>query len=493
MNSDVRRLRRPNFYRKAHSYLQYPRYTFDLQQPDRSGRSFLRILRISCIALLVSVRAVPAEAQTTPWHLDSATQTVRPVSIAVYPPDPDTIYVLCDSIIRSTDRGVTWETIQGLAWGTDGGDLEIDPTNSKILYLSKISHVRLNSHEHWMSTDGGYNWTWLIVDVGGRAVSTIRIDPDDPKTVYVGFGPAGFLRTTNSGQSWDTLITPDFFPSSLAIAPSNDSILYSSYLSGSAYKSTDKGATWTLMPFIPLNPSQTGADLLVDPRDANIVYAGVIATDTSEPGGFYKSTDGGLTWYEKNVGIGKESREESTIRMNPRNPNDIFMGVGSTDSTGRMLFRTTNDGESWFTFSSGFPIGGGGVPTIAFDTLHDRIFAGVHTWPNDAGVYIIDSLGTTTAVQEYSLNIPREILLTQNYPNPFNPTTTIRYQVSVAGFVTLRIYNILGEEIITLAHTQQRPGTYEVRWNASQYPSGSYIYELRADDVIQTKKMVLTK
>ena len=447
-------------------------------------------LHLAAFALLFPI---VVQAQTRPWHLDSATQTVRPVSIAVYPPDPDTIYVLCDSIIRSTDRGVTWETIQGLAWGTDGGDLEIDPTNSKILYLSKISHVRLNSHEHWMSTDGGYNWTWLIVDVGGRAVSTIRIDPDDPKTVYVGFGPAGFLRTTNSGQSWDTLITPDFFPSSLAIAPSNDSILYSSYLSGSAYKSTDKGATWTLMPFIPLNPSQTGADLLVDPRDANIVYAGVIATDTSEPGGFYKSTDGGLTWYEKNVGIGKESREESTIRMNPRNPNDIFMGVGSTDSTGRMLFRTTNDGESWFTFSSGFPIGGGGVPTIAFDTLHDRIFAGVHTWPNDAGVYIIDSLSTSTAVHENALEYPKALALAQNFPNPFNPSTIIAYDLPRQSHVQLSVYDVLGRKIATLLDGVQEPGNHQARFDASHLSSGIYFYELRADGYRLHRKMVLLR
>ncbi len=94
---------------------------------------------------------------------------------------------------------------------------------------------------------------------------------------------------------------------------------------------------------------------------------------------------------------------------------------------------------------------------------------------------------------------PTEFSLMQNYPNPFNPTTTIRYSipanvgVETHGRVSLRIYNILGEEIATLVNQRQAPGIYSVHFNASNLPSGIYFYTLRVGNFVATKKMVLLK
>ncbi len=95
--------------------------------------------------------------------------------------------------------------------------------------------------------------------------------------------------------------------------------------------------------------------------------------------------------------------------------------------------------------------------------------------------------------------IPAKFELFQNYPNPFNPVTTIRYSipgnasVETHGRTSLRVYNVLGEEIATLVNQRQAPGTYSVQFDASDLPSGTYFYTLRVGNFVATKKMALLK
>jgi hypothetical protein len=89
--------------------------------------------------------------------------------------------------------------------------------------------------------------------------------------------------------------------------------------------------------------------------------------------------------------------------------------------------------------------------------------------------------------------IVKEFMLRQNYPNPFNPSTTIKYQVPELSFVTLKVYDVLGSEIITLVNEEKPVGIYEVEFDASQLTSGIYFYRLKANDFTQVKKMILLK
>ncbi len=83
--------------------------------------------------------------------------------------------------------------------------------------------------------------------------------------------------------------------------------------------------------------------------------------------------------------------------------------------------------------------------------------------------------------------------LEQNYPNPFNPTTQINYSIKEAGLVQLRVYDILGKEIVTLVNTNKEAGYYSVDFDASELPSGVYIYQLTTPGFTQARKMILTK
>ncbi|MFA6470102.1 MAG: fibronectin type III domain-containing protein [Bacteroidota bacterium] len=90
-------------------------------------------------------------------------------------------------------------------------------------------------------------------------------------------------------------------------------------------------------------------------------------------------------------------------------------------------------------------------------------------------------------------SIPGEFKLSQNYPNPFNPTTTIDYQLPVNANVTIKVYNIVGQEVETVVNLFQKAGYYSARWNASRYASGVYIVRLVSSDFIESRKMILLK
>ncbi len=97
------------------------------------------------------------------------------------------------------------------------------------------------------------------------------------------------------------------------------------------------------------------------------------------------------------------------------------------------------------------------------------------------------------AVRPEPQSAPNTFALSQNYPNPFNPTTQINYSVSQSGYVTLKVYNTLGQEVATLFSGTQHPGNYVATFDGSRFASGLYFYRLQADKAFLTKKMLLMK
>ena len=89
--------------------------------------------------------------------------------------------------------------------------------------------------------------------------------------------------------------------------------------------------------------------------------------------------------------------------------------------------------------------------------------------------------------------IPEMITLEQNYPNPFNPVTGITYQLPAENYVTLKVYNMLGEEVATLVSETKPAGSYEAQWDAANIPSGVYYYRMQAGQFTDTKKLILLK
>ncbi len=100
--------------------------------------------------------------------------------------------------------------------------------------------------------------------------------------------------------------------------------------------------------------------------------------------------------------------------------------------------------------------------------------------------------GPVTSIRELP-NAPMVYSLGQNYPNPFNPSTKIRFSVADPGLVTLKVYNLLGQEVATLLNNEIKSGSYEVDFDAANYSSGVYFYTITANSYTATKKMILIK
>jgi hypothetical protein len=122
-------------------------------------------------------------------------------------------------------------------------------------------------------------------------------------------------------------------------------------------------------------------------------------------------------------------------------------------------------------------------------------------YPNGAGTWqFMNPTPGMTNTEELSLNnnivMPDQYILHQNYPNPFNPVTTLRYDLPETGLVTITIYDILGRQVKTLIDKTQDAGYRSVIWDATNnygkpVSAGIYLYQIQADDYMQTKKMVL--
>lgn len=112
-----------------------------------------------------------------------------------------------------------------------------------------------------------------------------------------------------------------------------------------------------------------------------------------------------------------------------------------------------------------------------------------------------DGTSTYSEIVEVEIDLPEQFVLEQNYPNPFNPSTKIKYsipsivttEVKQSQFVDLSVYDVLGNEVAKLVNEERPAGSYEVEFNAGNFPSGVYYYQLKAGEFISTKKMILLK
>ena len=178
-----------------------------------------------------------------------------------------------------------------------------------------------------------------------------------------------------------------------------------------------------------------------------------------------------------------------------------FMKV--LQNVGGNLWRTTviapvgqNSGPYQFKFAAVYPgadtVNGGSSPLD-----NEAGFGANHTFiltDSPSGITLYNLFGDmVNDVKEVAGSVPVAFELGQNYPNPFNPSTTIKFSIPEAGLVTLRVFNLLGQEVVTLLNGEKTAGVYEASFDASALSSGVYFYTLEAKNFSSTKKMVLLK
>jgi len=135
-------------------------------------------------------------------------------------------------------------------------------------------------------------------------------------------------------------------------------------------------------------------------------------------------------------------------------------------------------------------------PNLAgFDNVTFRGAFGTTNWTS--GWAIFNPRGYTIGIQQISSNVPNDFTLSQNYPNPFNPVTNIKFELPQSGFVTLKVFNMLGEEVSTLVNQDMTVGTYKYDFDASSLATGAYFYKMTVTNsngsFTDVKKMMLIK
>lgn len=185
---------------------------------------------------------------------------------------------------------------------------------------------------------------------------------------------------------------------------------------------------------------------------------------------------------------------------------ELVYGQGFSTSTEKILIIDGSTGNiDWelpTTISSVYIAGRDGNSSgnspfcdVNNDGIKEITFRG--TEGGASKIYIVGLQGTSNIIGNNNL-IPNEISLTQNYPNPFNPTTTIEYQIQKNDFVTLKVFNSLGQLVKTLVNEAKQSGEYSVIFDGKNekgqtVSSGAYYYQLQVGDFISQKKMIQLK
>jgi len=176
------------------------------------------------------------------------------------------------------------------------------------------------------------------------------------------------------------------------------------------------------------------------------------------------------------------------------NGNDVIINWSTTTETNNHGFEVERsfDGENFFTV--GF-VQGNGTTT----EQNDYAFKDNPGSHSSKSIYYrlkqidLDGSFSYSDVVEVDVSAPTGFALEQNYPNPFNPATTIAFSIPSSAFTSLKVYDILGNEVATLVNEEKPAGTYEVQFDASNLSSGVYLYRLSAGNFTEMKKMVLMK
>ena len=222
------------------------------------------------------------------------------------------------------------------------------------------------------------------------------------------------------------------------------------------------------------------ASCVVKDKQGNIWFGGIPSESFGFQGGLAKYNGSSWTLYNSS---------------NSDLPDNSVTSL-AIDTLGNIFVGTMNGGLSvidqnfqWKNFSrENSPLDNNFIKKITVDRANNNIWI----LNNEAGIFIYNHEGIVS-VQNILSEMPLDFKLYQNYPNPFNPSTTINYLLPEGGNVTLKIYDILGQEVTTLVNKKQSAGKYKVKFDAGNLSSGIYFYRLIADNFWKTKKMILLK
>jgi len=332
------------------------------------------------------------------------------------------------------------------------------------------------------------------------------------------------LNSTNGGVSWqiqfnDTNITKnmdyvEMFDSTNGVAM-GDALTFGA-TSAVILKTTDGGAHWNSVNTQSFGGWSGDEWRRIDFVNMNVGY---FFESGGNPQKLYKTTDGGAHWDTTNYS--QVDTYSMVLKFYDEN-------IGFSYNYDKIHY-TLDGGDSWTTVSindqgwgmdiafikkaGSFNVAVAGNGTISFSadtgktwtadsTLKEKGIYAIR-YPDSKHAWAITGIGGPRGVwyQKYDVVadlksrdiIPDKFTLSQNYPNPFNPSTKIRYSLPQKGFVTIKVFDMLGRDVTNLINEEQNAGQHEVNFKANNLPSGIYFYRITAGGSAITKKMILLK